>query len=161
MKPFRVSRAKMLTCQKSFARKPNRPAFRCTAAVFYPTWRTSRVHYTKGRPRAATSHESRPGKPSFCTSVVRTRPLVRCETDNSIENRARQALGILSYHSARDASQERSAKTTRQEAVGVTGVPTTTTGKNSIWPLGSCKPIPAPQRRQKDRPEPAAHHAPA
>jgi len=51
-------------------------ARQCTAAVFHPTWRTSLVHHKKGRPRAATSHESRSGKPSFWTSVVRTRPLV-------------------------------------------------------------------------------------
>ena len=65
---------------KKFRTRLNRPATQCTAAVFHPTRRTTRVHHKKGRPRAATSHESRLGKPSFCTSVVRTRPLVWAET---------------------------------------------------------------------------------
>jgi len=73
-----VSRAKMLTWKKKFRTRPDRWARRCTPAVFYPNWRTSRVHHKKGRPRDATSDESRLGKPSFCTFGVRTRLLVRC-----------------------------------------------------------------------------------
>ena len=46
--------------KKSFRTRPDRSARRCTVAVFYPNWRTS--HHKKGRPRAATSHESRVGK---------------------------------------------------------------------------------------------------
>ena len=41
--------------------RPNRPATRCTAAVFYPAWRITGVHHKKGQPSAATSHEARPG----------------------------------------------------------------------------------------------------
>jgi len=51
------------------------------------------VHHKKGRLRAATSHESRPGKPSFCTFVVRTRPLVRAKTDNSSNTELGKLLG--------------------------------------------------------------------
>ena len=78
---------------KKFRTRLNRPATQCTAAVFHPTRRTTRVHHKKGRPRAATSHESRPGKPSFCTSVVRTRPLVWAETDNSSNTELGKLLG--------------------------------------------------------------------
>jgi len=51
----------------------NRCARRCTAAIFYPNRRTPSVHHKNGRPSAATSHESRPGKPSFCILGLRTR----------------------------------------------------------------------------------------
>jgi len=81
---------------KKFCTRLIRQANQCTAAVFQPTWRTPRVHHKKGRPRAATSHESRPGKPSFCTSSARTRLIVRSGTDNSIEQRAWRALRTLS-----------------------------------------------------------------
>jgi len=81
---------------KKFCTRLIRQATQCTAAVFQPTWRTPRVHHKKGRPRAATSHESRPGKPSFCTSGARTITIVRSGTDNSIEQRAWQALRTLS-----------------------------------------------------------------
>jgi len=48
-----------------------------TAALSYSDWRTAlsysdrrtpSVHHKKGRPSTAISHDSRPGKPSFCTS---------------------------------------------------------------------------------------------
>ena len=58
-----------------FFPKPDRWARRCTTAVFYPNWRTPGVHHKKGRPSAATSHESRLGKPSFCIFGLRTRQL--------------------------------------------------------------------------------------
>ena len=74
----RVFPRKMANVLKMFATNPIRYTIGSTAAVFYPNWRTSRVHYKKGRPRAATSHESRPGNPSFGTFDVRTRLLVRC-----------------------------------------------------------------------------------
>ena len=79
--------------KKKFRSIPDRPARRCTAAVFYPNWWTSRVHHKKGRLRAAISHESRLGKPSFCTFVVRTRPLVRDKTDNSSNTELGKLLG--------------------------------------------------------------------
>ena len=56
--------------------RPNRPATRCTAAVFYPTWRITGVHHKKGQPSAATSHEARPGKPSFAFSAIARATLV-------------------------------------------------------------------------------------
>jgi len=63
--------------KKKFRTRLIRPATRCTAAVFHLNWRTSRVHPKEGRPRATISHESRPGKPPFCTFDVRTRILVQ------------------------------------------------------------------------------------
>ena len=61
----RLSRAKWRTRKKCsleirFARRWR------TAAASYPNRRTPGVHHKKGRPSAATSHESRPGQPSFC-----------------------------------------------------------------------------------------------
>ena len=61
---------------KKDRRRPNRPATRCTAAVFYPAWRITGVHHKKGQPSAATSHEARPGKPSFAFSAIARATLV-------------------------------------------------------------------------------------
>ena len=51
---------------KMFARGPIRWTTGRTALLSYPDWWTPSVHHKKGRPSPATSHESRPGKPSFC-----------------------------------------------------------------------------------------------
>ena len=73
--------------------RPDRWARRCTAAVFYPNWRTSGVHHKKGRPRAATSHESRLGKPSFALLVFARGNSIGARTDNSIDTELGKLLG--------------------------------------------------------------------
>jgi len=54
--------------------RPNRPVRRCTAAVFYPTWRTTGVHYKKGQPSAAFFPRSAPGKTIFLHSLLAHEP---------------------------------------------------------------------------------------
>ena len=89
-----VSRAKWRTFLKCSHKV--RFARRSDARLPYPTltgWH--HVHHKTGRPSAATSHELRPGKPSFCIfgpPTETTSP--RGRTDNSI-HRAWQALGII------------------------------------------------------------------
>jgi len=73
--------------------RPDRWARRCRAAVFNPNWRTSRVHHKKGRPRAATSHESRLGKPSFALPVFAWDYSFGAKTDNSIDTELVKLLG--------------------------------------------------------------------
>jgi len=61
----KVSRAKWWTLKKcSHEFGPSKRIGR-TAAVFYPDRKRPSVHHKKGRPSAATSHESRPGNSSF------------------------------------------------------------------------------------------------
>ena len=81
--------------------RPNRPVRRCTAAVFYPTWRTTGVHHKKGQPSAATSHEARPGKPSFCVSCLRTSHTRWGKTDNSNTSGPGKLLGFYPNTSTR------------------------------------------------------------
>jgi len=109
--------------------RPNRPVRRCTAAVFYPTWRTRGVHYKKRQPSAASSHEARPGKPSFCILCLRTSHTRWGETDNStLQGLASSWDYILTP--ARDATQRRGAIPSRRAAVGLDtkGVTRTFTG---------------------------------
>jgi len=109
--------------------RPNRPARRCTAAVFYPTWRTTGVHHKKGQPSATTSHEARPGKPSFCILCLRTSHTRWGKTDNSeLQSLASSWDYILTP--ARDATQQRGATTSRRATVGLgtKGVTRTSTG---------------------------------
>ena len=62
---YYVSRAKWWTLKKcSHEFGPSKRIGR-TAAVFYPDRKRPSGHHKKGRPSAATSHESRPGNPSF------------------------------------------------------------------------------------------------
>ena len=99
------------------------------------------MHHKTGRPITATSHESRPEKPSFCIfgpSTEDTSP--RGRTDNSV-HRAWQALGIIILIPARDATQRRGAATTRQAAgLGARGVTKTTTGTRTSKPQDSDPP---------------------
>jgi len=81
--------------------RPNRPARRCTAAVFYPTWRTTGVHHKKGQPSAATSHEARPGNPSFCILCLRTSHTRWGKTDNSNTSGPGKLLGFYPTTSTR------------------------------------------------------------
>jgi len=114
-----------------------------------------RVHHKTERPSAATSHESRPGNPSFFIFVPPTETTSsRGRTDNS-EHRTWQALGIIILIPARDATQRRGAGTTRQEVgLGARGVTKTTTGTRTsklhdsdppaheqpTWRHNRCKP---------------------
>jgi len=75
--------------------RPNRPATRCTAAVFYPAWRITGVHHKKGQPSTATSHEARPGKPLFA-SPASARAILVGVKQITRNYRASQALGITS-----------------------------------------------------------------
>jgi len=75
--------------------RPDRPARRCTAAVFYPAWRTTGLHHKKGQPSAATSHEARPGKPFFA-SPASARAILVGVKQITRNYRASQALGITS-----------------------------------------------------------------
>ena len=69
------------------------------------------MHHKKGRSTAATSHESRPVKPSFCIIGPSTEDSSSGgRTDNS-QHRAWQALGIIILILARDATQRRGAAT--------------------------------------------------
>jgi len=86
------------------------------------------VHHKKGQPSAATSHESRPGKPSFGIFRPPLR-LADCgRTDNSeIQGLASPWDTILIP--AQDATQQRGAATTRREAsLGAKGITNYTTG---------------------------------
>jgi len=85
------------------------------------------VHHKEGRSTAATSHESRPVKPSFCISAPHRDHLIGGTTDRLVD-RAWQALGIIILTPARDALNRRGAATTRQSAgLGARGVTKTTT----------------------------------
>jgi len=99
------------------------------------------VHHKIGRPSAATSHESRPGNPSFCIfgpPTETTSP--RGRTDNS-QHRAWQTLGIIIPVPARDATQRRGVATIRQEAgFGARGVTKTTTATRTSKPQDSDPP---------------------
>ena len=111
-----------------FARDLIRQTIGRTAALSYPNRWAPSVYHKTGRPSDATSHDMRPGKPSFCIvgpPTEATSP--RGRTDNS-EHRTWQALGIIILIPARGATQRRGAPTTRQEAgLGARGVTKTTT----------------------------------
>ena len=86
---------KMANIKKMFARESR--ANGSTAAVSYPNWRTPSVHHKKGRPSAETSHESRPGKPSFCIFRLPHQGSPQTAVGQITRKyRAWQALGILS-----------------------------------------------------------------
>jgi len=86
------------------------------------------VHHKEGRSTAATSHESRPVKPSSCISAPHRDHVIGGTTDKLV-HRAWQALGIIILTPARDVSHRRGAATTRQSAgLGTRGVTKTTTG---------------------------------
>ena len=57
---------KMANVFRMFAQDPFAKTIGRTAALSYPNRRAPSVHHKKKWPSAATSHESRPGKPSFC-----------------------------------------------------------------------------------------------
>ena len=59
----------MANVLKMFAAGPIRKTIGRTAALSYPNRREPSVHHKEGRSTAATSHESRPVKPSFCIST--------------------------------------------------------------------------------------------
>ena len=98
--------------------RPNRPVRRSTAAVFYPTWRTTGVHHKKGQPSAATSHEARPGKPSFAFSAIARATLVGVkQITRTLQGQASSWDSILTP--ARDATQRRGATSSRRATVGL------------------------------------------
>jgi len=59
----------------------------------FSVWQHSKTYQKKGRPSAATSHESRPGKPSFALSVFARGNSFGARTDNSIDNGLGKLLG--------------------------------------------------------------------
>jgi len=87
------------------------------------------VHHKKGRSTAATSHESRPVKPSFCIIGPSTEDSSSGgRTDNSDTQVLASSWDTILIP-ARDATQRRGATTTRQSAgLGARGVTKTTTG---------------------------------
>ena len=89
------------------------------------------MHHKKGQPSAATSHESRPGKPSCCILGFRTSHTRWGKTDNSdTQGLASPWDHILTP--AHDATQRRGAATSRRAAgLGAYGVTKIFTGTNS------------------------------
>jgi len=83
----------MANIKKMFARDLIRYTTRGTAALSYPNRREPSVHYKEGRSVAATSHESRPVKPSFCISTLHRDLLTGDTTDNSIDTVLGKLLG--------------------------------------------------------------------
>jgi len=113
------------------------------------------VHHKTGRPTAATSHESRLVKPSFCIFGPSTvDSSLGGRTDNS-QHRAWQALGIIILIPARDATQRCSATTTRHAAgLGARGVTKTTTGTRTSKPQDSNPPAHEQPTRRHNRCKP-------
>ena len=118
------------------------------------------MHHKKGQPSAATSHESRPGKPSSCIPCFRTSHTRWGKTDNSDT----QGLASLWDHiltPAQDATQRRGAATSRRAVAGLgtKGVTEISTGTNSSKaqdsdPQASKQP---PRGHCRDRPEGREH----
>jgi len=94
------------------------------------------VHHTKGQPSTATSHESRPGKPSFC---IFWPPLSLASDCGRTDNSAIQGLASpwdTILKPTQDATQQRGAVMTWREAgLSAKGVTNYTTGtRTSIHP---------------------------
>ena len=94
------------------------------------------MHHTKGQPSTATSHESRPGKPSFC---IFWPPLSLASDCGRTDNSAIQGLASpwdTILKPTQDATQQRGAVMTWREAgLSAKGVTNYTTGtRTSIHP---------------------------
>jgi len=87
------------------------------------------VHHKKGRPSIATSHESRPGKPSFLHfSASPLRLASDCgRTDNSEIQDLASPWDTIPIQ-AQDATQQRGATTLRETSLCAKGVTNHTTG---------------------------------
>jgi len=111
------------------------------------------VHHKKGRPSAATLHESRPGKPSFLH--LRSPPPRLASTCGRTDNSETQGLAspwdnILIP--AQDATQRRGAATARREAgLGAKGVTKITMATRTSKTEDSDPP--APKRHKRCKPD--------
>jgi len=93
------------------------------------------VHHKKGRPSTATSHESRPGNPSFC--IFRPLRLASdCGRTDNLEIQGLASPWDTIPIQSQDATQQRGAAITlRQASLGAKDVTTYTTGtRTSIHP---------------------------
>ena len=113
------------------------------------------MHHKKGRSTAATSHESRSVKPSFCSFGPSTED---SSSGNRTDNSDTQGLAS-SWDSilipARDATQRRGAATTRQTAGhGARGVTKTTMGTRTSKPQDSDPPAHEHPTRRHNRCKP-------
>jgi len=72
------------------------PAQKCSLIKKVPHKPGSLSEKVYGRPSAATSHESRPGKPSFCILCLRTRQPRSGVEQITLIHRSSQALEIMS-----------------------------------------------------------------